>query len=170
MKTWKSHTLTPRQLVILVFSGAVFGAFLAFFALRGFRGRDAWMLLGEDTALNVGLILLIGLVLSAGYFYRDFRLYDQTSMTIKKDKLVFSSPRFEDRTFSMKEMRQIRTARPMYSWFGYRKIIMQFKSLKDFRRYQQLLLIKSEDEATLTQDLKTAREKALPSKKVSPKT
>lgn len=169
MTTWKSETLKKNQLSIVILSGAIFGALLVFFAMRAFRGKDAWMLIGDSSLVNGMILFIIGMVLSGFYFIKDYIGYDGLTLTIEKDRLNFISPRHKTKTFTMKEMRQIRTFGPMYSWFGYKKIIMQFKSQEDFRRHQHVFLIKSDEEISFTSDLKKARDKAAKIQRVEPK-
>lgn len=170
MKTWKSETLKKHQLVIIILSGALFAALLVFFAMRAFRGKDAWMFVGDDPLVNALLLFIVGVLLSGFYFIKDFIYYDKLILTIDKDNLSFETPRMKTKQFNIKEMRQVRTFGPMYSWFGYKKLMMQFKSQADFRRHQQVILIKSADEVTISEDLKAAKKKAKNIQRVAPKT
>ena len=154
---------------MVILSGAIFGALLVFFAMRAFGGKDAWMFIGDNPLINALFLFALGVILSGFYFIKDFIHYHKLTLNIDKDKLSFDNPRMKTKEFNIKEMRQIRTFGPMYSWFGYKKLIMQFKSHQDFRRYQQVILIKSGDEPSITQAIKEARDKAKHIQRVQPK-
>ncbi len=158
MQTWHSEMLSKKQLSVAIFSGTTFAAVLVFLALRAFFGLNDWMLVGDSVYLNLGLIILFGLVISFGYFMKDYLMYRDSSLTIKHTTLTFKNPKGET-SYDIKEMRQIKTFRPIYGWFGVKRMTMQFKSSKDFRRYTHVILIKDEAEVPLSQALKEAKDK-----------
>ncbi len=168
-KTFESQTLNKKQLAILIFIGGLIGGIVVYFIQRAIAGQP--LLVEEATYINLLLTYLIGLLLSAWYFIRDYVMYDGLTLHMKDNKLQFIRKNNDKSEFGFLELKNFREMRIFYSMFGVVKVTLQLKSSVDFRRYQKVILLplKARSEFLIALDDNVKKAQKHKSTRVEPK-
>lgn len=157
--TFKSGTLSVRQLSILIAVGTLIGSFLLYLVLEALYRQQEWRLF-ESEWLNYGLLALGGFVLSVVWFYREYRMYHNMTFVLEGDKYRMEYVDKEDNEYFLRDLRDVRLSPLFYGWFGYLKVIFKFRDSQDKLRKTRILLIRKDEEKEFTKSLYEAREKA----------
>ncbi len=160
-----SGTLTPKQLSILIAFGAVIGFIALDLVLRAlYRGQD-WRLF-DAAWMNYALQVLGGIVLSIAWFYREYTMYNKMTFVLEGETYRMAYEDKEDKTYFLKDLRDVRLSPLFYGWFGYLKVVFRFRDSQDKRRKTIVFLLRKDEEKAFTKALYEAREAALKKAKI----
>lgn len=166
MQTWQSNIMQKKHYIISVLSGGLFASVFVFVIIRYFADDGGWIMRLDQPILSFLIIYVLGILAAGLYFYKDYLQYKGQTLTVNGANVTFDQ-NDKSATYNLLELRSHKSSRTIYGWFGFRKMVIQFKSIKDFRRYQYVLLIKSDEETPLLEALKTAHKKAIKSQKTT---
>ncbi len=161
MQTWHSEDMKRSQYIISTLTGGLFASLFVFVIIRYFAEDGGWIMRFDQPIISFLIIYLIGIIAAGLYFYKDHSQFKQQTLELKGTHLTFKQGKKDPKSFHILEMRTHKFSRTIYGWFGYRKVMLQFKSNVDFRRYQYLLLIKSNEEKKLLDALKESHKNAV---------
>lgn len=151
MHKWNSARLKPTELLTLILIGGFVGAMLIFIIQNAIM--ESWRLITDNDTLNLILYGLMGLFLSSLYYGIDYYRYHNLMLEMDEHSLKFYKDRKLDQDFSFYEMRGFTVGRLAYTFQGYYRVTISFKSKKNHRRYNKIILIPKEQETTFIKHL-----------------
>ncbi len=162
MKPFNSETLDLKSRIILVgISSAFIAIFLFVLANAFFSENDEWMFFGDIWILNILGIILVSIIISIWYFYRDWIQYRNLSVELKEKTMTFSSEYTKTETFNYHELMSYRIIKTLYGFRRYRKLILFFRSKKTQQKVKKTLLLKDYQTEDLIKAIKSQNKQVI---------
>ncbi len=145
-KEWKSERMSWHAFFTLVLISTVFlGLFIAVFIRAFITDGDEWMFITNIWYINFLVIMVIALVISTGFFFKDWFQYNGLTIKLEDHKLHFISKNYPTKVFNFRELLHYKSVKTFYGFTKLRKVIMYFKDSKDKRRHRMIILLKEKE-------------------------
>ena len=155
MKTFKSETLDFKTMILLNILSSSFIALFLFVLINAlFSGNDEWMIISDLWILNVLALIIISVVLSGWYFYKDWMQYRDQSVTFQEKSLKFESQYTKTQYYDYHELMSYIIIKTLYGFRRYRKVLLFFRSKKTSQKIKKTMLLKDYQSEDLIKALK----------------
>ncbi len=158
-KHYESRWIGRAQLITATLINALFGGAAAMLVVNALTRGETWYFIGESVALNYVGFYLIGILLAAAYFARDYYNVKNLKVSFTNHKILFERT-YASREFFLNDLTDFRVSSVIYGWFGLRKLIFRFKDRRDHRKYTTFLFLQKDDVEAFEKTLVEARKKA----------
>ncbi len=154
--TFKSRFLDKRALTIsLLILGIFAGVGFLLFMNAAYRDTE-WIILVDSPFVKYGFVYLVGILIIALYFLRDYYFVNDLEVSFKDDTMLFKG-KWINKDFHIGDLRDFRPSRVIYGWFKMEKHILRFKDHRDKRKYQMFLILNKDEALKFEQALVEAR-------------
>jgi len=127
----------PSLILSILATSVIFTLLFTIF-FRIMEGED-WFFIDGGWVYNVALLLVLGVVLSFYYFYRDYKRFGSLMIEVVGDQVIFYAEG-KSYTFSKSSYYEFKQEKHVFNLFKQEKLIFVFKKQDEKKKNYQSIL------------------------------